>query len=49
MCPDPSVKSQEAIGYLRNGTNPLEEPFDLSGPIDSRGRSVTPSVRYVDD
>ena len=34
-----------AIGYLRNtGTDLLER-----GPIASRGRSVRPSVKYVDD
>ena len=37
MCPDPSGKSQEAIGYLRNDTNPLEKLFDLSGPIAEGG------------
>ena len=44
--PDPPVKSQVAIGFLRNsGTDPLREAM---GPIASQERSVRPSVKYVE-
>ena len=49
--PDPQRKSQVAVGFLRNtGTDPrLEKQLDPLGPIAFRGRSVRPSVKYVDD
>ena len=47
--PDPPVKSQVAIGFLRNsGTDPLREANGPMGPIASRERSVRPSVKYVE-
>ena len=43
-------KSQVAIGFLRNsGTDPLKKQLDPSGPIASRGRSIQPHVKYVND
>ena len=46
----PPGKSQLIIGFLRNsGTAPLDNQLDPLGPIDSGGRSVQPSVKYVDD
>ena len=45
--PVPPGKSEVAIGFLRNtGTDPSREAL---GPIASRGRSIRPSVKYVDD
>ena len=46
----PSGKSQVAIGFLRNsGMDPPQEAIGPEGPIASRGRSIRPSVKYVDD
>ena len=49
--PDPPrEKSQVTIGILRKtGTDHLEKHLDPLSPIASRGRSVQPSVKYVDD
>ena len=48
--PPPLGKSQVAICFLRkSGTDPLKKQLDPMGPIASRGRSVRPSVKYVDD
>ena len=42
--PEPPWKSQVAICFLKNtGMVPLE-----NGPIASWGRSVQPSVKYID-
>ena len=49
--PQSPGKPQVAICvcFLRNtGTDPLEKQYDPSGPIASRGRSIPPSVKYVD-
>ena len=48
--PDSPEKSQLAIGFFRNtGTDPpsLEEQFDPLGPNASWGRTIRPSVKYV--
>ena len=46
-------KSQVAISFLRHLDiqlqTPIEKQLDPSGPIASRGRSVRPSVKYVDN
>ena len=52
-CEDPGLglsgESQVAIGFLRNtGTNPLEKQLDPKVTIASKGRSVRPSVNYID-
>ena len=44
------VNFQVAICFLRHtGTDPLEKQLDPSGPTASWGRSVSTSVKYVDD
>ena len=46
-------KLQVAMGFLRNtGTDRTREasgPTGPTGPLAPRGRSVRPSVKYVDD
>ena len=45
--PNPPVKSQVAIGFLRNsGTDPPREAIGPLGPSASRGGFVRPSVKY---
>ena len=45
--PDPPRKSQVIIGCPKNTSR---DPFDKQlGPIASRGASVRPSVKFVDD
>ena len=42
-------KAQATLGFPSNtGTDPLAKQLETSGPIASRGRSVRPSVNYVD-
>ena len=42
-------KAQATLGFPSNtGTDPLAKQLETSGPIASRGRSVRPSVKYVD-
>ena len=44
--PDSPGKSQVTICFLKNnGTDLLENPLDPLGPMDSRGRSVPPTVK----
>ena len=46
----PHEKSYVVIGFLRNSNKDHHrEAIGLSGPIASQGRSVQPSVKYVDD
>ena len=41
---------QVSIGFLKNsGIDPLEKHLDPLGPIASRGLSVRPSEKYIDD
>ena len=46
----PPGKSEVAIDFIgTTGADPLEKQLDPLGPIACRGRSVRPSVIYVDD
>ena len=50
--PPPPGKLQVAIGFLtKTGTEPPREAIGpiARGPIASQGRSVRPSMKYVDD
>ena len=48
--PPPPGKSEVAKDFLINtGTDPFEKQLDPMGPIAARGRSVRPSVEYIDD
>ena len=37
-----------SLGIISTGTDPLEKQLDPLGPFAPRGRSVRPSVKYVD-
>ena len=37
------------VPLTKTGTDPLVKKLDPLGPIASRGRSVRPSVKFVDD